>query len=203
MTDASRFEWPNEPHDSFATSPSVYVHPSPLISTIAPVLHLLVPITIVILGIALIVVEVYFIPGFNVVGVFGAVMILFAIGLTFAESGIFAGSLMFAGTVGGVGLTFYYMFQSGAWNRFVLNTDLSRDESSKARESEHRSRYLGKVGVAVSPLRPTGIVEIENERIEVSTEGEFISSGSAVRVVAMDRRRFFVRLEAADESLNL
>jgi len=166
-------------------------------------LHLLVPITIVILGIALIVVEVYFIPGFNVVGVFGAVMILFAIGLTFAESGILGGSLMFAGTVGGVGLTFYYMFQSGAWNRFVLNTDLSRDESSKARESEHRSRYLGKVGVAVSPLRPTGIVEIGNERIEVSTEGEFISSGSAVRVVAMDRRRFFVRLEAADESLNL
>ena len=72
---------------------------------------------------------------------------------------------MFAGAIGGVGLTFYLMFQSGAWSRFVLNTDLRRDESSEARESEHRSRYLGKVGTAVSPLRPTGIVEIDNERI--------------------------------------
>ena len=143
--------------------------------------------------------EVYFIPGFNVVGIFGAVIILFAVGLTFAESGILGGGVMFLGAVSGVGLTFYYLFQTGAWNRFVLHADLKTDDSTTAREAEHRSRYLGKVGMAVSPLRPTGIVEIGGERIEVSTEGEFISSGSAVRVVAMDRRRYFVRLAAEDE----
>jgi membrane-bound serine protease (ClpP class) len=37
-------------------------------------------------------------------------------------------------------------------------------------------------------------VEIESNRIEVVTEGSFIAAGSWVRVVAMDRRRFFVRL---------
>jgi membrane-bound ClpP family serine protease len=166
-------------------------------------LHLLVPIALVLIGIALIVVEVYFIPGFNVVGVFGAVLILLAVGMTFAESGFFGGSVMFAGSVAGVGLTFYYLFQSGAWNRFILNADLRKNESTTARESEHRSRYLGKVGKAVSPLRPTGIAEIDGERIEVSTEGEFISSGSAIRVVAMDRRRFFVRLAAASDDVQL
>jgi membrane-bound ClpP family serine protease len=166
-------------------------------------LHLILPIALVLIGIALIVVEVYFIPGFNVVGIFGAVIILFAVGLTFAESGILGGGIMFAGAVTGVGLAFYYLFQTGAWNRFVLHANLSKDDSTTEREAEHRSRYLGSIGMAVTPLRPTGIVEIDGERIEVSTEGEFISSGSAVRVVAMDRRRYFVRLAADDDAAEL
>jgi membrane-bound ClpP family serine protease len=66
-------------------------------------------------------------------------------------------------------------------------------------EVEARSRYLGRDGVAVTALRPGGVCEIDGERVEVQTEGDFIASGSRVRVVAMDRRRFFVRL-AEDEA---
>jgi membrane-bound serine protease (ClpP class) len=69
-----------------------------------------------------------------------------------------------------------------------------------ARESEQRARYLGKTGVALSPLRPTGIVEIDGERVEVATEGDFIAAGSRIKVVAMDRRRYFVRLDESQES---
>ena len=166
-------------------------------------MELLLPIALVFIGIGLIVAEVYFIPGFNVVGVVGALLILFAVGMTFMESGILGGGIMLAAAVAGVGATFYFLSQTGAWSRFVLNANLKKDEADVSRESEHRSRYLGRIGTAVTPLRPTGIVEIGSERIEVSTEGEFISSGSEVRVVAMDRRRFFVRLAAADDRINL
>ena len=43
------------------------------------------------------------------------------------------------------------------------------------------------------------VVEIDGERIEVVTEGEYIAAGSNVRVVAMDRRRYFARLDALPE----
>ena len=71
---------------------------------------------------------------------------------------------------------------------------LKPDENLLERESEQRAKYLGKRGVAVTPLRPTGVAEIQGDRIEVVTEGDFISAGSEIKVVAMDRRKYFVRL---------
>lgn len=160
-------------------------------------MELFIPIALILTGLALIVVEVYLVPGFNVVGVFGFVVILFAIGYAFSEGGWMGGVYATIGTgVVGGGL-FYLMWTSGAWDRFVLATSIRSSEESDARESEHRAKYLGKSGLAMTPLRPTGVAEIDGERIEVVTEGEFIAAGSRIRVVAMDRRRFFVRLADA------
>ncbi len=160
-------------------------------------MELLIPIALILTGLALIAVEVYLVPGFNVVGVFGFVVILFAIGYSFSEAGWTGGMYATIGTAVVGGGLFYLMWTSGAWDRFILATSIRASEDSVARESEHRAKYLGKSGVAMTPLRPTGVAEIDGERIEVVTEGEFIASGSRVRVVAMDRRRFFVRLADA------
>lgn len=157
-------------------------------------MELLLPIALIIAGLGLILVEVYLVPGFNVIGIFGFVVILFAIGYSFSEGGVQGGVYAIVGTIVVGGGMFYWLWTSGAWDRFVLATNLKGDEAIAARESEHRAKYLGKTGTAVTPLRPTGVAEIDGERIEVVTEGEFIASGSKVRVVAMDRRRFFVRL---------
>ncbi|MDX1530860.1 MAG: NfeD family protein [Rhodothermales bacterium] len=158
-------------------------------------MELFTPILLILAGLGLIAVEVYIVPGFNVVGVLGGLAIVAGVVYAFAVAGLAGGigAAIGAGIAGG-GM-FYLMWQSGAWERFVLAADLRRDADADERESDARSRYLGKSGVAATPLRPGGIAEIEGERVEVQTEGEFIAAGSAVRVVAMDRRRFFVRLE--------
>ncbi len=156
-----------------------------------------IPILLIATGFALILIEVYLVPGFNVIGILGALMIVFAIGYVYSESGLVGGTVALAGALTGGGLLGYVLWSSGAWNRFILATNLRKDEGERAREHAHRARHLGKSGVALTPLRPTGIVEVEGERIEVVTEGEFIAAGSQVRVVAMDRRRYFARLDAA------
>lgn len=156
----------------------------------------LLPLILVLVGLALIVVEVYLIPGLNVIGIIGFLMVVFAIGLAFNSGGAVEGVALTAGTLVVGGGMFFLLWRSGAWERFVLATNLRADEAGVQRESEARARYLGRTGTAVTPLRPTGVVDIDGERIEVATEGEFIASGSEVRVVAMDRRRFFVRLSS-------
>ncbi|NNF03412.1 MAG: hypothetical protein HKN17_03000 [Rhodothermales bacterium] len=161
-------------------------------------MELLFPIGLVFVGVLLIVVEVYLIPGFNVAGITGAAVILFAVGLAFSDAGAFGGVItLLAAIVLSVG-TFTWMWRSGAWDRFVLETNLKRDDDDVARESENRSKYLGRSGIALTPLRPTGVAEIDGDRIEVVTEGDFIASGSRIKVVAMDRRRYFVRLSSED-----
>lgn len=157
-------------------------------------MELLLPIALILVGLGLILIEVYLVPGFNVVGVLGFLLMLFAVGVVFAERGVGWGLTALLGTMLVTAGMFYWLWTSGAWDRFILETTLQADEERVTRESEYRSRYLGKVGVAVTPLRPTGIAEIDGERIEVVTEGAFIAAGSGVRVVAMDRRRYFVRL---------
>lgn len=157
----------------------------------------MIPILLVLLGLGLIAVEVYLVPGITFVGLGGALAILGGVVYAFIIAGPVGGLVAALGSVALGGGMFYFMWESGAWERFVLAADLRRDEDADTREQDARSRYLGRTAVAVTPLRPGGIVEIEGERLEVQTEGEFIASGSAVRVVAMDRRRFFVRLADA------
>lgn len=137
------------------------------------------------------------IPGFNVIGILGAMLIIFAVGYAYSESGIFGGTIALSGTLASGILLFMMLWRSGAWDRFILSTTLKTEADAASRRSDARAQYLGKAGVAITPLRPTGIAEIDGQRVEVSTEGEFIAVGSKIRIVAMDRRRFFARLETA------
>ena len=168
--------------------------PTALLFDPTTVVELLVPVLLIAIGLTLIVVEVYLIPGFNVVGVLGVVLIAFGVGYVYMDSGVLGGTVALVASLAAGGGVFWWLWTSGAWDRFILATSLKVDEAQVARENDYRARYLGKEGVAVTPLRPTGIVEIDGERIEVVTEGSFIAAGSQVRVVAMDRRRYFVRL---------
>lgn len=152
------------------------------------------PIILILIGLTLIGVEVYLVPGFNVVGIMGFLVLVFAVGFMFSTGGLIAGWLTLGSTVALGAALAWAVWRSGAWERFVLATSIEPDEASEARLQENRARYLGKTGRAITPLRPTGVAEIANERLEVTTEGGFIAAGSVVRVVAMDRRRLFVRL---------
>ena len=163
-------------------------------------LEFLIPIVLILAGLGFILLEVYLVPGFNIVGVLGLLLMAFGVGYTYFESGMLAGSLFSVGAMGLVTITFMWLWRSGAWDRFILATSLKKDETLIARESEDRARFLGHIGTAVTPLRPTGIVEIDGNRIEVMTEGEFIAAGSDVRVVAINRRRYFVRLASKSDS---
>ncbi|MCZ7646709.1 MAG: hypothetical protein M5U26_15720 [Planctomycetota bacterium] len=47
-------------------------------------------------------------------------------------------------------------------------------------------KLLGKVGVASSPLRPAGTALIDDLRVEVVTEGDWIDRGASVEVIRVN-----------------
>ncbi|MEM1118242.1 MAG: NfeD family protein [Bacteroidota bacterium] len=160
-------------------------------------MELLIPIALILVGLALVAVEVTLVPGFNVVGVVGVVGAAVGVVYAFVEYGLGGGLGTLAATILASGGLVYVLWESGAWDRFILSDSLRRDADQDAVEHESRSRALGKTGTAVTPLRPGGVAEVEGARLEVETEGAFIAAGSRVRVVAMDRRRYIVRLDEA------
>jgi membrane-bound serine protease (ClpP class) len=53
--------------------------------------------------------------------------------------------------------------------------------------------WMGKTGEAITDLRPSGTVEIEEDRIDVVTSGEYIEKGTAIEVVSVEGARVRVR----------
>ena len=163
-------------------------------------MELLIPIGLILVGLALVLVEVTLVPGLNLVGVLGVLGAAAGVVLAFVEFGLAGGLGTLAATVLAAGGLAYVLWETGAWDRFVLSDSLRRDADADAAETESRGRLLGAVGTAVTPLRPAGVAEIDGARVEVETEGAFVASGSRVRVAALDRRRVIVRLDEARDA---
>lgn len=77
------------------------------------------------------------------------------------------------------------------WKRFVL-TDATDSESGYT-SFDDRSYLLGKVGVTAVPLRPSGTVIIDDNRIDAVAEGTFIERDVKVKVVFVEGTRIVVR----------
>ena len=161
---------------------------------------LLIPIALILVGLILLAMEVYLLPGIQILGALGIIAVCAGVVYAFMTLGPLGGVLALAGAIACAGAFGVYVWQTGALDRLVLKDALNRDEIEEAREADSRARYLGSIGTAVTPLRPTGVVDVDGERLEVLTEGAFISAGSSVKIVAMDRRRYFVRLATEKET---
>jgi len=58
---------------------------------------------------------------------------------------------------------------------------------------------VGRVGTAATVLRPTGAMAIDDDRVDVVTEGEFLEQGQPVRVLYVRGNRVVVAAVADDE----
>lgn len=163
------------------------------------------------IGVVLVLAEVFIIPGFGVAGISGLVLIV--------------GSLV-AALIGNVGLSFpsgaeissavatmavtmvllvllifslgRYLPRSNRFNTLVLAPELS--SSTGYVSADVADLLLGTVGVALSPLRPGGVAEIADERVEVTSGGEYIPAGTPVQVVRVRGSRVEVRRVRAEET---
>lgn len=56
-----------------------------------------------------------------------------------------------------------------------------------------RAELVGKTGTAVSELRPVGTADIDGERVDVTTDGEYLTAGTTIKVVRADNMKVVVR----------
>lgn len=147
-----------------------------------------------ILGFLLLLAEVFLIPGFGIAGVSGIAAIFTSLVLSFRdlrEAG-FVISFSLVATAFIVVIAFKYLGKSMAFGRVILRASQGRTEGYVA--TEDRQAYLGRVGTALTAMRPSGTIVIEGVRLDAVTEGDFIQKGGAVEVVKVEGPRLVVRL---------
>ena len=136
-------------------------------------------ISLILFGLALVIVEIIFIPGTTVVGLLGFVFGAVGVGLSFRYFGAEIGWITLGSTGAVSGLVLYYAFKSDVWSRFALKSSID----GKVNEGALATFQPGQEGVAVSALRPIGKAELSNRTIEVKTQGEYVEPGTKIRIV--------------------
>ena len=156
---------------------------------------------LVVAGLVLLAVELFVIPGFGITGILGILALLGGMSLSLVGAGATWEFIMravarvvfslLAALIGSlVMLRFLPRLPFG--RRLIHDTGLAADQGwASAPESD--KRWQGKKGRAVSTLRTAGIAEIDGERVDVVSEGEFIESGAPIVVTRIDGNRIVVR----------
>ncbi|MDL2241573.1 nodulation protein NfeD [Bacteroidales bacterium OttesenSCG-928-L03] len=162
-------------------------------------------IAIFIIGILLILVEIFVIPGFGVAGISG--IILLAMGLIFAmlqndwfnfelvEMPDVSSSLLtfFAGLLLSFILIIYLstrIGRKGIFRKIALEADLESSESVDKGEFQ----LLGEEGQAMTDLRPSGKIVLKGEIYDAVSNLGYIEAGQSVRVVRFENMQLYVEV---------
>ena len=149
-------------------------------------------VVLFILGIIMLILEVFVVPGFGIVGILGLLSAFASIFLSFDNFAAALTSITITLVVVIVMIVLLWRrFQrSSAFKRFVL---LTREEKDLGYHGvKDYSHLVGQTGVTVSTLRPAGIVRIGDQRYDVVSDGTFIPNNTKVKVVFVEGNRIVV-----------
>ena len=143
-------------------------------------------------GLLLMMVEA-FVPGFGVFG--GGGLISTFVSIVLSANSMEAGIRMLLVAIFLTVIILFFVIRhlsrKGVLRRFILDNSESKEEGYVATESQEE--LVDKTGKALTPLRPAGSALIDDQRIDVVTEGDYIDQDSKIKVVQVEGSRVIVR----------
>lgn len=160
-------------------------------------------------GIGCLALEVFVLPGFGLFGLAGGLLVIGSLilasqtfilprnayQLAHLRNSLFVLAGAGLGTVVAAALIRHFLPHAPMFNRMLLAPP-SYEEQSAISEREAMARFdhlIGQRGVAFTPLVPGGKARIDDELIDVLTEGEFVDRGQSLEVIAVRGHRVLVR----------
>ncbi|RDW19234.1 hypothetical protein CWR48_09325 [Oceanobacillus arenosus] len=149
-------------------------------------------VILLLLGIGLIILEL-FIPG-GIVGLLGTAAILgslFMSGYSISHMAMSIAIAFIVAIIVGVILFRRIGLDKGVFKHIILRDQTTTELGYVS--SVGRLELIGLEGVAVTPLRPSGIGLFNDERIDIVTEGSFIDKDKPIKVIKAEGIRVVVK----------
>ena len=152
------------------------------------------------IGILLLLLEFFIIPGFGLLGISGLIVILGGLFMLLIPENPLtndynSASWAFAiSTIGGIisiFLIFRLLSKTKFWEKLTLPT--SQKSSEGYNTSIGLEGFVGKLGISTSDLRPSGWGEFDAKKLFVVTEGEFVDRKEKIEILSVDGNRILVR----------
>ena len=165
-----------------------------------------VDVLLVVVGVGLIIVELFVLPGFGFIGVSGIVMILLGIymGLTRVPIPEYTWDyerMYDALRTLGLGLTMFFAFsvlssyflpKSPLFRRLILADSQQESQGYMVQSEEKATVRQGMRGVATSSLRPAGRGRFDGKTFDIMTRGEFLDKGTPIEIIRIEGNRLVV-----------
>ena len=158
-----------------------------------------IPLMLFVIGFAALFLEL-FVPAAGVVGALGIICMITGTVLAYNSSGRLVGSIFLAGIL--IGTPVMIMLglkafpKSFVGKKLILSKSFEQKEGFTSAENEKYQILKGKEGLAVTNLRPSGMIVVDGKKYSVVTAGEMIERLSHVRVVKVEGNRIVVRKKA-------
>lgn len=145
-------------------------------------------ILLCVLGIILLLVEVLFVPGVGVVGIFG--FIALGIGIYGAYTvGTTEGHLTLGGSVICSGAVTWLAFRPGTWKRVSVNSNIT----GKMNLLPADLLKVGEEGTTTTRVNPVGNARFGNDYFEVTSQSSFIDENVAVEIVKIQGAHIYIK----------
>ena len=162
-----------------------------------------------IVGVILVMVEIFAIPGFGVAGVAGIIAIITGLTLSLVDNVVFEDpeftgeglgilmkslSLVLVAVLAGIIFSLWAtrkLLTSTAFGNLSLKSEQRTEEGFIGVETEQQS-LVGETGVAHTVLRPSGRVMIQDKLYDAKSEYGLIEKGEAIRVIRYETGQVYV-----------
>lgn len=138
-------------------------------------------------GLLLIIVEILFVPGTTIVGLFGFAFVITAIFGAYHYFGATAGNYFLAGSVVAFTIAIYFSFKSDVWMKFANKKKIE----ARVNDGLLESLVEGMEGKTISALRPIGKAEFSDKIYEV-TSSNHVEAGKLIKITKVKDSRIFV-----------
>jgi len=158
-------------------------------------------IIIFIIGVILLLVEIFVIPGFGIAGFVGIVLMI--LGLFFglisdfeiaSTNSISIAIMQIAGSFVMTGVVIYFLWKylpkSETFNKLILQDNISAKSGYAA--NTQLEQLVGAHGTAITDLRPSGTALINNLRVDVITDCDYLKNGSQIKVTRVEGSKIVV-----------
>lgn len=149
-------------------------------------------ILILVLGIGLIIAEFFVASGFlALLGIGAIITSLFMAGYDFGHMSMSIAIAFIVAIIAAIILFRSIGMERGLFRHIVLRERTMTEQGYISTEA--REDLLNEIGQAVTALRPSGTAEVNGERLDVISEGNFIQSGEKIQIVHIEGGKIVVR----------
>ncbi len=152
--------------------------------------NLVIVATLVLLGIVLLLIEIFLLPGFGIAGIGGIALMGGGVFYAYSYVGALAGTITLLSSLLLLAVGFVWLIKSNALKKIALTTDIDGTVDN----SDLKKLSKGDLGLTVSRLNPIGRVMFDGVMSEgKSFNGELIDEDTEVEVVSVDSFNVIVK----------
>lgn len=147
-------------------------------------------ITLIIIGQALLFIELAIIPGLGIAGVLGLGAIAGSCYLSFANISTTAGIMIILINIILATIVVMLTLRKKTWKRFSLDTNIDAKIDTPIKE---KGVSVGDTGTAITRLAPSGTAIINGNTLEVTTRGALIDPQKNIEVTEISTNKVYVK----------